>query len=350
MASSSFIQRAYIAFFNRPADDAGYKFWLNHLGPDQDLLDLFSQSEEYLSDYDGKSDEEIITIIYQNLFGRLPEAEGLNYWAGQMTAGWITVGNAAYEILGGAQGTDLTAVNNKATAAQAFTAALDTAPEIYAYANAGDNGVGHLAKDWLTAVTDNGKLTDALGSLDSLLAALITADTPVLLPEYNEINYGSPSDATFTLSTDSHVHDTIKWGGHLNNGKVTVVNFDATSASGQDTLDFTAYGASWLGAATLNASGYAIYGIAPDVINNWRAESSFPTSSLNADDTYITLTRVDSTTTEYKIELWTVVSNLADAYYGRMLPIGELTDTAELIGYVDLGFEIGSTVVDNIVF
>ncbi|MCL2021681.1 MAG: DUF4214 domain-containing protein, partial [Betaproteobacteria bacterium] len=65
MASSEFIQRAYIAFFNRPADAEGFYYWLGYSGHDQDLLDLFAQSDEYRSDFANKSNREIIAIVYQ---------------------------------------------------------------------------------------------------------------------------------------------------------------------------------------------------------------------------------------------------------------------------------------------
>jgi len=378
MASPEFIQRAYIAFFNRPADAEGFYYWLyNHQGPDQDLLDLFAKSEEYLSDYAGKSDVEIIQTIYQNLFGRDPEPDGLNYWVGQMTAGWITVSNTAYAILGGAQGTDLTAINNKTTAAQAFTDALGTAEKIDAYANAGDNSVGHFAKDWLATVSyTDASVTTALNYLTPsssghFFETLIYANLPpknyvidkLGLDEIDEYTGIIQMAIVITLSTNPNAQDTIKWNGHFNNyDSHRVLNFDTTSATGQDCLDFTAYGASWLGAATLNDDGYAI-DMSPTESPSpwggdyrWMADSIFPTflqAPLNTDDTYITLTRPNTSRTEYKIELWTIKGDYADAYYydhGGAMHATEAKDTAQLIGYVDLGFEIDLSVVGNFAF
>ncbi|MCL2021559.1 MAG: DUF4214 domain-containing protein [Betaproteobacteria bacterium] len=180
MAASEFIQQAYIAFFNRPADDNGFYFWLTHTGPDQDLLDLFAQSEEYLSDYDGLTNRQIISKVYQNLFGRPPETEGWDYWETQMNAGWVTISNAAYAILGGAQGTDLDTINNKTKAAQNFTNSLQGAILlINAYAFAGNNNVGHLAKEWLATVSYSiVSLQSAYDNLNSVLVNLVDANTP----------------------------------------------------------------------------------------------------------------------------------------------------------------------------
>jgi len=340
MASSTFIQKAYIAFFNRPADKSGYDFWLTYPGPDQHLLDEFAQSPEYLSDYAGKSNHEIISTIYQNLFGRAPEPEGLNYWAGQMTAGWVTVGNAAYEILGGAQGSDLTIINDKTGWAQGFTDDQTTPERIDAYAKAGGNGVGHVAKDWLATVGYHSVDSVGLNVMSVYNTLLFANDTPYI-PEYRTTVVGPPSsDFTWELLASARVHDNIKWDGSFSGSKLTVVNFDAFSATGKDSLDFTEYGAKWLGAATLNASGNA---------NSWVATSI--QSSLSANDKYITLTRADSATTEYKIELWTKLGSDADAYHAGPFATTEAMDTAQLIGYLDIGRGIDlSVAAGSIVF
>ncbi|MCL2021557.1 MAG: DUF4214 domain-containing protein [Betaproteobacteria bacterium] len=364
MATSEFIQQAYIAFFNRPADADGFYFWLTHTGPDQDLLDLFAQSEEYQSDYGGLTNRQIISKVYQNLFGREPETEGWDYWEAQMDAGWVTISNAAYEILGGAQGTDLTTINNKTTAAQAFTDALDTPDEIDAYARAGDNNVGYLAKEWLAMVSYAPEsLVSALApdKLDGVLTTLLDANTDFEPePEYNtHIINGSPTDnETLTLSTDKNVHDTLKWNGNFGNvnfynGNLTVVNFDTTSATGQDRLDFTEYGAKLLyiidtlGDPSMESNGSFVPGF-----RSWRLPDEG--KLLDIGDTYIILQHLWTSSTIYKIELWTSVNG--GGPFGDGGPLCDYgvpeqhQHTSQLIGYVDIGCVIDSSVLDNIDF
>ncbi|MCL2021558.1 MAG: DUF4214 domain-containing protein [Betaproteobacteria bacterium] len=353
MATSEFIQQAYIAFFNRPADADGFNFWLNHTGSDQDLLDLFAQSEEYQRDYGGLTNRQIISKVYHNLFGRPPETEGWDYWETQMNAGWVTIGNAAYAILGGAQDTDLTTINNKTTAAQAFTNALDTTIKINAYTKASNYGLSYLAKEWLAAVSySDESLETAASNLNNVLTTLVNDD---MLPKDN---------ATITLSTDANAEEVLIWSWFTpNRTKFTLVNFDTSSATGQDRLVFKSFGASWLGAATLNENGYAIFEIPSHPVaaveDRWHATSDFPLFDLNNGDKYLTFTRLNDSTTEYKIELWTVVGGIADAYYDigayrasvdddTSYDIGD--DTAQLIGYVDIGREIDWSVVNHIDF
>lgn len=332
MATPEFIQRAYIAFFNRPADKAGFDFWRGTDLPDQALLDQFAQSPEYLSDYAGKNNKQIIELVYKNLFGRGPEQEGWDYWAKQMDDGWVTVGNAAHEILGGAKGTDLGTVNNKTKAAQAFTNALDTAPEINAYAKAGDNGVGNVAKEWLAKVSDGStSLSTAQANLNSILTTLKNADAPVgpaQPPKDNVYVIDGNSADTITLPATPNVKDTIKWSGSFDNGHLSVTNFESV-----DHLDFTAYGASAIFSSTL--------------VNNVAASQKWHGGlSLTAGCKYISLTRTDASTTEYKIELWTLQGNVLDAYGGSTFSVGpgpEQPDTAQLIGYVDLGLDLNAS-------
>ena len=173
-AADDFIQKAYIAFFNRPADVPGLTYWKNYPGNAQDMLAEFSKSAEYLSDYAGMSNQQVISKVYQNLFGRLPETEGLNYWTQQMEAGWITIANVAYEILGGARNEDKTIIQNKALVANMFTAALNTPQKAEAYNQAGPMGLPNAAKTWLAAVNEeNASVSEASGKLNALIQQLV---------------------------------------------------------------------------------------------------------------------------------------------------------------------------------
>jgi len=173
--ADDYIQRAYIAFFNRPADVPGLNYWMNYPGNMQDLLTEFAKSEEYLSDFAGMNNSQILTIVYQNLFGRAPDGEGLTYWSTQMSAGHITIANVAYEVLGGARNEDAEIIKNKTLAANAFTSALDTQQKVDAYNNAGPNGLGNEAKNWLAAVNEyTATVEAAVAKLDALLNTLVT--------------------------------------------------------------------------------------------------------------------------------------------------------------------------------
>ena len=91
------------------------------------LADIyFSPSAEYTSLYDGLASAGVVNQLYQNIFGREAEVEGLIYWAGQLDTGAQTVASLALQLSYSAQGTDLQVVANRIEAAGSFTTGLDT--------------------------------------------------------------------------------------------------------------------------------------------------------------------------------------------------------------------------------
>ena len=135
--SANAVQKLYVAYFNRPADTLGLNYWVSVVnaagGNTAAVSAAFASSTEYAATYAGMSTAARVDAIYTNLFGRGAEPAGLTYWGGLIESGRISISNAVTQIANGAQGTDLTAYNNKVTAATAFTAALDTTAEIVAY-------------------------------------------------------------------------------------------------------------------------------------------------------------------------------------------------------------------------
>lgn len=158
------IQNAYVAFFNRPADVAGLNYWSSYQGSSADLLNTFAQSSEYKSLYANMNNTQVVNAVYQNLFNKAPDVAGLNYWVTQLDSGKITIGNVADAINKGAQGTDAAIIANKVTAASAFTTALDTTAEVVAYAGINAAGVDAV-KAWLNTVgSDVATVTTATGT------------------------------------------------------------------------------------------------------------------------------------------------------------------------------------------
>lgn len=196
------IQNAYVAFFNRPADVAGLNYWSSYAGSSADLLNTFAQSKEYTDLFAGLNNTQVVTTIYQNLFGRDPDVVGLNYWVKQLDTKAVTIGNAAATISAGAQKSDKTIVDNKVAAATAFTAALDTSAEIVAYAGVNSTGLAAV-KAWLATVT-----ADAA----TLAAATGTGLTTVLGTVQSNV-----ATETFTLTNST---DILSGSGTFNAGQV----------------------------------------------------------------------------------------------------------------------------------
>lgn len=162
------IQNAYVAFFNRPADNEGLRYWGSYAGSSADLLNTFAQSAEYKSLYSGMNNTQLVNAVYQNLFGHAPDVKGLEYWVDNLSTGKLSIGNIADAINKGAQSTDATIIANKVAAATAFTAALDTTAEEVAYAGVNSTGLAAV-KAWLAAVSSDATTIPNTDSVNSIV-------------------------------------------------------------------------------------------------------------------------------------------------------------------------------------
>jgi len=156
------IQGIYVALFGRPADPAGLAFFneATNNGADLTAIGDLASTTEYQSRFTGMTNEQIINSIYQSLFERDGEAEGVDFYVGELEAGRLNINNIAIAILDGAKNEDLDTVNAKIAAANIFTSHLDLDIEIEAYR--GDEAA-EIGRGFLDAVTkdDPGTETEA---------------------------------------------------------------------------------------------------------------------------------------------------------------------------------------------
>lgn len=178
------VQQLYVAYFNRPADYAGLDYWTNVVarnnGATTAVSAAFAAEAEYKTAYAGMTNAQIVSQVYQNLFGRPAETAGQTYWADLLTAGKITIDKVVAEIAKGAQTTDAEAYENKVAGAVAFTAALDTVAEQNGYRGAAANS---QAKAFISSITTDATLAAAVApaTLDASVAKVVAAGTPFTL-------------------------------------------------------------------------------------------------------------------------------------------------------------------------
>ena len=124
------IQKVYIAYFNRPADNAGLSYWKDVIETGKaglaDLTSIFATTNEYRTLYAGATNADIVSKVYHNLFGRAPEPAGQAYWVEELDAGRLDIGVVAYSALNAAGGDDKLTIDNKANAASIFSKHLVT--------------------------------------------------------------------------------------------------------------------------------------------------------------------------------------------------------------------------------
>ena len=186
------VQELYVSYFSRAAEPAGHDYWTALLDGDPNNANLqllggnFAKSTEYLEEYSQATNELKVTKVYENLFGRVAEAEGVKYWADLMNAGTITISNVVKDIAGGAQGSDKFAFDAKVDVAQAITAAIDTPAEIQAYQGLNANAA---VTSYIAAVKDVASFNSAIApaSINALISGLGGGSEPPPSPDAGNI-------------------------------------------------------------------------------------------------------------------------------------------------------------------
>lgn len=190
------IAAIYIGYYERAADPFGNAFWEDAFAnPALDLSDIatfFADQDEtqenhpfFVTPTPGGA-EAFITDVYQNLFNRAPDADGLEFWSEVLQDSIngindITVGEIILQIIGGAQntaaGNDLTTIQNKINAAVTWTNALEAAGLTEATSYENDAAAQASARAAINVVDDSADSMDLVSSTIALIKAAMLADT-----------------------------------------------------------------------------------------------------------------------------------------------------------------------------
>lgn len=93
--TNAMVAKLYLATFGRPLDSEGLSYWggdgiysngqvTSLTSMEQIAQSFFDQAETQATYPDGTSTESFITSIYDNLFERTPDTQGLAYWKDQL--------------------------------------------------------------------------------------------------------------------------------------------------------------------------------------------------------------------------------------------------------------------------
>lgn len=105
------VQNLYLAYFGRPAEQAGLTYWTAQTSATVDQISAaFAQQTEYTTAYNGLTRTQTIDKLYQNLFGRSAASNELAYWNNSTD---VSVSKLALALTNGATGTDRLTLDNK---------------------------------------------------------------------------------------------------------------------------------------------------------------------------------------------------------------------------------------------
>ncbi|MBP0595371.1 DUF4214 domain-containing protein [Paraburkholderia sp. LEh10] len=168
------IQKAYIAYYGRPADPAGQDYWATQLdkagGNLNVIINAFGNSVESTHLYGGSNTAAQVNAIYQTLFGRDADSAGLSFYVQGINNGTFSLASVALNIYNGATGNDATELAAKLSYADAFTAAVgqSTAAQVaYSGDAASNNARAALAAvvDTASEATASAKLPTTIGNI-----------------------------------------------------------------------------------------------------------------------------------------------------------------------------------------
>ncbi|MBE9395947.1 DUF4214 domain-containing protein [Pontibacterium sp. N1Y112] len=124
------IQEIYIGLLGRAADKSGLDYWADEINTgkltiEQLRANIVNEQPEYAAGLGQLTRAQLVNSLYENLFERAAEAEGLDYW---VNGGGSTV-NADQLVLAlsaGAAAADRLTLDNKTDAAEYYTANVTT--------------------------------------------------------------------------------------------------------------------------------------------------------------------------------------------------------------------------------
>jgi YVTN family beta-propeller protein len=121
------VQKAYVAYYGRPADPVGQDYWASRMDAEGQSLNAivaaFGDSDEFIRHYGVGGPMDLLTEIYQQTLARAPDPGGLAYYLGELAAGRRTLQSIALDVLYGATTPpDSTVVANRLAVAAYYTA------------------------------------------------------------------------------------------------------------------------------------------------------------------------------------------------------------------------------------
>jgi hypothetical protein len=82
--------RLYFAYFLRIPDYGGLAYWMGRFRSGTSLSEIsqaFALSPEFAQRYGTLTNSQFVSLVYQNVLGRAPDASGLAFWTGRLGAG-----------------------------------------------------------------------------------------------------------------------------------------------------------------------------------------------------------------------------------------------------------------------
>jgi len=287
------VQKAYIAYYGRPADPAGLNFWTTAGTSSTTMLTImrdFGASAEFAALYGSGTNAAFVNAIYRNVFGRDADASGLNFYVNALTNGSITRADVVFNVLNGATGADADIVANKVEFSTQYTNALSE--NVSAYVNYDATFGIPQARTALSGVTATSTAAQITASVNTSVTTVAAGATP-------PVTTGNTYTFTTNIETFSGTAFGDTFDGRLAASNGTFQDGDVVfGGAGNDTLTLVAQGGS--ATASLNSveavNVRLIANTELDAIN-WSGTTSVQITNDSVDDKDLTIRNAAASTT-----------------------------------------------------
>ncbi len=166
---TEYITKLYIATFNRAPDAKGLSYWVNSgIAIEQMAKYFFNSSEVQIIYPPGSTVRDFVKAVYGNLFNRLPEQAGEDYWTEQIEKGNITRSVLILYAINTDTENDANILENKTKVALAFVGRLGEKSNISSVSLASDPAYLASIKILVGINADPETAVDAIRILDSI--------------------------------------------------------------------------------------------------------------------------------------------------------------------------------------
>jgi len=122
--SINLAQQMYVVYYGRAGDPVGLSYWAGVFDTTTDLtqaLNSFGTSIEFNESFGSLPSNELISNLYQQMYGRAPDPGGLDFYTDRLSSGAATLASIGKQIADGSQDSDLETLNNRIIVANSFT-------------------------------------------------------------------------------------------------------------------------------------------------------------------------------------------------------------------------------------
>jgi len=251
--SINLAQQMYVVYYGRPGDPEGLSYWASVFDTTTNLtqaLNSFGTSIEFNESFGSLPSNELISNLYQQMYGRAPDSEGLDFYTERLASGAATLASIGKQIADGSQNSDLETLNNRITVANSFTDEIASNEVVF-----GADDVAS-AQTLLSAVDDtNSSVTTGISSAIAYVVGLLTNTD-------NSSSYQVVEQTATYSEAKAHAESL---GGHLviindadeNNlvyDLLVNANITSTAADGGDAIY------AWIGASDELSEGTWLWG------------------------------------------------------------------------------------------